>query len=101
MMAARPYSAMLGGICCTPMALRTSDSTTVIFTKEVVITTISGMSATSASAKARSKASGVFKAHPGIARAQQADVRADASNTAFRVPGRTLADQYSGVVSNG
>ena len=42
---ASPYRAMLGGICCTPSALRTKDMTMVILTKLVVHTTSSGTSA--------------------------------------------------------
>ncbi|CFO11209.1 Uncharacterised protein [Bordetella pertussis] len=48
---------MLGGTCCTPRALRTKASTTAIFRNDVVMTTMSGTSASSARNRARLKGS--------------------------------------------
>ncbi len=41
---ARLTSTALGGLCCRPSAVRSSDSTTVMRTKEVVMITIDGAS---------------------------------------------------------
>ncbi len=61
-MIASALIAMFGGICCTPSALRTSCSTTEIFTKLVATTAMNGTIA--ASARIRIRLSGSIKAGP-------------------------------------
>ena len=50
---ASAYSTMFGGDCCTPSALRTSESTMEIFRNDVVVTNTSGTRPNIASEKVR------------------------------------------------